>query len=79
MPQTGHRTGIYHAGWIGFNKNARRDVYEDPRAPAERRIEDLLAQMSLEEKTPPKSLPNNSLTNSGTACRSSTWPFRVCK
>ncbi|PTX98408.1 glycoside hydrolase family 3 C-terminal domain-containing protein [Opitutus sp. ER46] len=34
-----------------FNKNGRVDGYEDPQAPVERRIEDLLAQMTLEEKT----------------------------
>lgn len=33
-----------------LNGNGRLDRYEDPRAPIEERVEDLLAQMSLEEK-----------------------------
>jgi beta-glucosidase len=49
--QTRESRGIYHAGWIDFNKNGRRDPYEDATAPLEKRIEDLLSQMSLEEKT----------------------------
>lgn len=42
---------MYREGWIDFNKNGRKDVYEDPSAPIEARVEDLLAQMTLEEKT----------------------------
>lgn len=42
---------IYHDGWIDFNKNGRKDRYEDPAEPIERRIENLLKQMTLEEKT----------------------------
>src|SRR6266699_2767066 len=45
------RKGIYHDGWIDLNKNGRKDVYEDSRAPIEKRIDDLLSQMTLEEKT----------------------------
>ncbi len=33
-----------------LNKNGRLDVYEDPRQPVEARVEDLLRQMTLEEK-----------------------------
>jgi beta-glucosidase len=33
-----------------LNKNGRLDVYEDPRQPIEARLEDLLKQMTLEEK-----------------------------
>ena len=33
-----------------LNKNGRLDVYEDPRQPIEARVEDLLGQMTLEEK-----------------------------
>lgn len=43
--------GIYHNGWIDFNKNNKKDIYEDPNAPIEDRIEDLLSQMNIEEKT----------------------------
>lgn len=42
---------IYHNGWIDLNKNGKKDVYEDPSQPVEKRIDDLLSQMSLEEKT----------------------------
>jgi beta-glucosidase len=42
---------IYHDGWIDLNKNGRMDVYEDPAASIGRRVEDLLSQMNLEEKT----------------------------
>jgi hypothetical protein len=43
--------GIYHKGWTDFNKNGLKDVYEDPSAPIEDRVEDLLRQMTLEEKS----------------------------
>lgn len=33
-----------------LNKNGRLDVYEDPRQPIDERVEDLLSQMTLEEK-----------------------------
>lgn len=42
---------IYRKGWIDFNKNGRKDVYEDPEAALDDRIEDLLSQMTVEEKT----------------------------
>lgn len=42
---------MYHKGWIDFNKNGRMDVYEDPSADIDARIEDLLSQMTLDEKT----------------------------
>lgn len=45
------KDAIYHKGWIDFNKNGRMDVYENPAAPLEQRVQDLLAQMTLEEKT----------------------------
>ncbi|MDE6067090.1 MAG: glycoside hydrolase family 3 C-terminal domain-containing protein [Duncaniella sp.] len=42
---------IYHKGWIDFNKNGVKDVYEDPAAPVQARIDDLLSQMTMDEKT----------------------------
>jgi beta-glucosidase len=33
-----------------LNKNGKLDIYEDPRQPIEARVEDLLGQMTLEEK-----------------------------
>jgi beta-glucosidase len=42
---------IYRDGWIDLNKNGRRDRYEDPAVGVEKRIDDLLARMTVEEKT----------------------------
>jgi beta-glucosidase len=42
---------IYHKGWVDFNKNGRMDVFEDPSQTIEKRIADLLSQMTVEEKT----------------------------
>ena len=33
-----------------LNKNERLDVYEDSREPVDKRVEDLLNQMTIEEK-----------------------------
>src|SRR5208283_313058 len=45
------RKDIYHDGWIDLNKNGRKDVYEDPTQPEDRRLDDLIARMTLDEKT----------------------------
>ncbi len=37
-------------GWIDHNKNGRKDIYEDSGETLERRVADLLAQMTVEEK-----------------------------
>lgn len=42
---------MYHKDWIDFNKNGIKDIYEDPAATLDARIENLLQQMTLEEKT----------------------------
>lgn len=42
---------IYHKGWIDFNKNGRMDPFEDPSRSLDERVEDLLSQMTLEEKS----------------------------
>lgn len=42
---------IYHKGWIDFNKNGKKDSFEDRAQPLDRRVDDLLAQMTLEEKS----------------------------
>ena len=42
---------IYRDGWIDFNKNGRMDPYEDPACDLDERVEDLLSQMTLEEKS----------------------------
>ncbi|MFP5122200.1 MULTISPECIES: glycoside hydrolase family 3 N-terminal domain-containing protein [Bacteroides] len=45
------KSEMYHKGWIDFNKNGIKDIYEDPAATFDARIENLLQQMTLEEKT----------------------------
>lgn len=45
------QTSIYKNGWIDLNKNGKKDIYEDPAQPLEKRIDDLIAQMNLNEKT----------------------------
>ena len=46
-----NKKDIYHSGWIDLNKNGRMDTYENPKADIEQRVNDLLSQMTLEEKT----------------------------
>lgn len=41
---------IYKKGWIDFNKNGKKDIYEDPQQDVEKRLDDLLSQMTLQEK-----------------------------
>lgn len=41
---------IYKKGWIDFNKNGVKDVYEDSTQPVEKRVDNLLSQMTLAEK-----------------------------
>jgi beta-glucosidase len=45
------KQNIYQDGWIDFNKNGKKDIYEDPTQPVEARVNDLLSQMTVEEKT----------------------------
>lgn len=45
------QVSIYHAGWIDFNKNGVMDVFEDPSQPIDKRVDDLLSKMNLDEKT----------------------------
>ena len=42
---------IYHDDYIDFNKNGKKDIFEDPKQPLEKRITDLLSQMTIDEKT----------------------------
>lgn len=51
-PRKRAETGsIYQEGWIDYNKNGVQDLYEDPEAELEQRVEDLLRRMTVEEKT----------------------------
>ncbi|WP_372774240.1 hypothetical protein [Mangrovibacterium sp.] len=40
---------IYHNGWVDFNKNGMKDIFEDPRQQIDARVADLLSQMTVEE------------------------------
>ncbi|MBI9017687.1 MAG: glycoside hydrolase family 3 C-terminal domain-containing protein [Phycisphaerae bacterium] len=42
---------IYHGNWIDLNKNGKMDPYENPKLDIEKRIDDLLSQMNVQEKT----------------------------
>lgn len=42
---------IYHGAWIDFNKNGRKDIFEDTTQPIDKRVQDLVSQMTLEEKS----------------------------
>ena len=42
---------IYHKGWIDFNKNGVKDIYEDPSMPIDKRVDDLISRMTIDEKT----------------------------
>jgi beta-glucosidase len=41
---------IYHPGWIDLNKDGKKNIYEDPAQPVEKRVDDLLKRMTLDEK-----------------------------
>ncbi|MFT4093277.1 MAG: glycoside hydrolase family 3 N-terminal domain-containing protein [Niabella sp.] len=41
---------IYKSGWVDFNKNGSKDIYEDPRQSVTDRVQDLLKKMTLQEK-----------------------------
>jgi beta-glucosidase len=51
LSATAQQKNIYHKGWVDFNKNGKMDVFEDPQQPIEKRVADLLSQMTVEEKT----------------------------
>ena len=42
---------IYHKGWIDLNKNGKMDPYENQSLPIEKRIDDLISRMNINEKT----------------------------
>ncbi len=41
---------IYKQGWIDFNKDGVKDIFEDPLQPIAARVRDLLQKMTLDEK-----------------------------
>lgn len=48
--QQKNNENIYHKGWIDLNKNGKEDIYENPKEPVEKRVQNLLSQMNLTEK-----------------------------
>ncbi|WP_139955829.1 glycoside hydrolase family 3 N-terminal domain-containing protein [Flavicella sediminum] len=42
---------IYYKGWIDFNKNGVKDVFEDPTAGLDARVANLISLMNVNEKT----------------------------
>jgi beta-glucosidase len=51
VQNTDAKGGIYHKGWIDFNKNGVKDIYEDPKQPIDARVKNLLEQMTVDEKS----------------------------
>lgn len=54
-PDTGYlqiNEQVYLPEWLDrFQQEWEKDVYEDPTVPIDARVEDLLSQMNVEEKT----------------------------
>ena len=50
VAMAGDTTSLYHDGWIDLDKNGKKDVYEDPSQPTNKRVNDLLKRMTLNEK-----------------------------
>ena len=42
---------IYQEGWIDRNKNGVKDPYENPELAVDKRVEDLIGRMNMDEKT----------------------------
>jgi len=51
LSASAQQKNIYHKGWIDFNKNGKMDVFEDPSQTIDKRVADLLGQMTVDEKT----------------------------
>lgn len=51
LSASAQQKNIYHKGWIDFNKNGKMDVFEDPSQTIDKRVADLLSQMTVDEKT----------------------------
>lgn len=45
------KKSIYHKGWIDLNKNGKEDPYENQSLPVDKRINDLISRMNINEKT----------------------------
>ena len=42
---------IYHNNWIDYNKNGKKDLFEDNQQPTEARVNHLISLMNVNEKT----------------------------
>jgi beta-glucosidase len=42
---------IYHHNWIDYNKNGKKDLFEDNQQPTEARVNHLISLMNVNEKT----------------------------
>ncbi|QEC75283.1 glycoside hydrolase family 3 N-terminal domain-containing protein [Mucilaginibacter ginsenosidivorax] len=51
LSASAQQKNIYHKGWVDFNKNGKMDVFEDPSQTVDKRVADLLSQMTVDEKT----------------------------
>ncbi|HKK47014.1 MAG TPA: glycoside hydrolase family 3 N-terminal domain-containing protein, partial [Balneolaceae bacterium] len=45
------KDSIYKNGWIDLNKNGQMDPYENPQLSIDKRVDDLISRMTVEEKT----------------------------
>jgi len=45
------KNSIYKDGWIDLNKNGQMDPYENPKLSLDKRVDDLISRMTMEEKT----------------------------
>ena len=64
-----HSTLAKEADGVAYrdlNKNGKLDVYEDPRQPVDARVEDLLRQMTLEEKAGSMFIQGSAVGQGGT-------------
>lgn len=50
MSANAQKKNIYHNGWTDFNKDGKKEVYEDASQPVEKRVKDLVSRMNLAEK-----------------------------
>jgi len=41
---------MYRQGWIDFNKDGKKNVFEDPSQPVEKRVRDLLMRMTVDDE-----------------------------
>lgn len=45
------KKSIYHKGWIDFNKNGTKEMFEDSKAAIDARVANLISLMNVNEKT----------------------------